>query len=259
MKLKHGLWIQIPLTFIFLTTLILYLIWQQDIINDAAGKIKKVPVLIYDYDLNLLEQLKGQLDKNPAVFQTILESADTLKTQLLNNYDISVNNDILRQSRIPHLLTVYFTTNTKTDILNTIQIIRQQNSQLLIDYPKDIYEELFSELKELKMLTLYGLTLLSILILIVFILLRILFEIASAEYWRIYINAGGSPSRKMALFWLHSLTLWIFPLVLAFALVILWSDNRGIHFSLFDSYLTIPVFLAPASSLISLILSGRKI
>ncbi len=257
MKLKHGLWIQLPLSMIFLATLILYIVWRQTLINDAYQKIKAVPVLIYSYDLNQLNDLQIFLKKDPSVSLVKIETADSLKDLLINNYNIS-SNELVQQSRIPNLLTVYFSCDKKIEILNLISQIRQQYSNILIDYPKDVYQQLFTEVKQLKEMTLYGLILLSVLILFVFILLRLIFEISSKEYWRIYINAGGSPSKKHILFWLYSLTLWFFPLVIAFASIILWANSKNIHYNFYDAFLTIPIFLSPCSAFITLIFSGRK-
>lgn len=214
MKAKSSLIVMIPLTSFILLSLLLLTFYMKNLENKYYQTLSQLPVLAYSYNISHLNSLKLIFEKDPSILGTRIETGDELKKNLSEKYDLKYE-DILNESRVPHLLVINFKGDTKFDYLNIIQEIRKQSADILIDFNSKKIDQVFTELKQYRQFQSVIFILMIIFSFLVLFYARIFYEQRNNDYWRIYIRAGGNPTQLGKQYIIQSLLILSVSLLLA--------------------------------------------
>lgn len=214
MKAKSSLIVMIPLTSFILLSLLLLTFYMKNLENKYHQTLSQLPVLAYSYNISHLNTLKMHFEKDPSILGTRIETGDELKKNISEKYDLKYE-DILNQSKVPHVLIVNFKGDTKFDYLNIIQEIRKQSSEILIDFNSKKIDQVFTELKQYRQFQSVIFILMILFSFLVLFYARIFYEQRNNDYWRIYIRAGGNPSQLGKQYIIQSMIIIVVSLLLA--------------------------------------------
>ncbi len=204
---------------LLLTTLVLlsgwgfleYLIDFQ--VRNVYQAISSYPVILYSYDIGLLQKMQQQLGSQKYVKQTQLQVSDSIAVDLIKKYNLGEAIDIIENNTLPNVLLVYIQGNRFSNVdknLLKIQLTPYKDS-LMVDYQESVWNESLSRSQSLRQIHLLGSILFGLLMFLVFLLMRLHYEKDMSDYWKIYAHAGGDIRYQHTHFWQNTLVICLIP------------------------------------------------
>ncbi len=260
--MKKGIFFQIIIIIILLTTWDLLHIGYNHQKKALEANISELPMLIFSNDVTLLDSLAKEFDNLSFIKNIIIEADSIIAEKLISGYGLDNAKAILSSYNLPSLMNISFDgalfQTTQKEELEKI-LSSSEYIELIVNYDTDLWQINRNKLELLTKVYWGGNGLILILLLFIAVFLRIHFEIKSNDFWQIFRSSGGSRKMRRKQFLLNSFWLCFIPLLLVtgiyFAVMYFKYLNIQIDYRLFGVEFAVIII----SILMSRIVLGKNI
>jgi len=220
MKKQFTLMMVTAILLIMGWTVVEYLLQSQ--IQYQYKQLSNVPVMIYSWDIKVMDSLKADLAKHEFIRETIYKTGDQSAEELIQKYGLKGAEDVLQEKALPDLMILYFKGVSKDRgnklILKDYLDKRADKSRIMVEYQDDMWNLTFTRLDQLNQVRWIVILFLSIVIFIIFLLKRLHYEHHLARIMHL-----TQPAQQIGLdvhdhFWSNSLLLSFVPVGVSFFL-----------------------------------------
>jgi hypothetical protein len=159
-------------------TVVEYLLQSQ--IQYQYQQLSNVPVMIYSWDLKVMDSLKADLAKYDFIREIIYKAGDQSADELIQKYNLKGAEDILQEKALPDLMIIYLKGISKARanklILKDYLDNRNDKNRMMVEYQDDIWNLTFTRIDQFSQVRWIVIAFLSLVIFIVFLLKRLHYE-----------------------------------------------------------------------------------
>jgi hypothetical protein len=201
-------------------TVVEYLLQSQ--IQYQYNQLANVPVMIYSWDLKVMDSLKADLSKYGFIRDTLYKPGDKSAEELIQKYNLKGAEDILREKALPDLMIIYLKGNSQARadklILRDYLDNRADKNRMMVEYQDDMWNLTLTRLDQLSQVRWIVMAFLSLVIFIVFLLKRLHYEHHLARILHLTHAKGPVGTELHDHFWGNSLLLAFVPVGISFFL-----------------------------------------
>lgn len=224
------------LTLLILTGILLILGWTiveylvQSQIQYQYQQISTYPILVYSWDVKMMQELQEELKQNDFIRETVYKTSEQSAIEMIQKYGLSGAEEILQERALPDMLLIYLKGDAKSRAYKIILKDKLDNhpdkDRLMTEYQNDIWDLTFKRIDQLNQIRWILIAFIGLVIFLVFLLKRLHYEHHLARF-RHYLKA--KPEEFISLhdhFWGNTFLLCVLPVGISFILyqIMYYSD-----------------------------------
>lgn len=217
--MKKGIFFQIVIiTIILLVWNVIHLGYQYQK-NIFEEQLAGIPMILISQDVGSLYSLRSEIDSLKIIRNIIIEPDSVIAQNLMSHYQIEEAESLLGNFHLPSIMKIFFTGKefSSTTKLNLENHLIDLYPQIVINYDNNYWVKSDKKIRLLTQSYYYGNGFLALFLIVTIIFLRLFYESKFHEYWRIYRNSGGKRKKRRKQFFINSLRICLFPIILNFA------------------------------------------
>ncbi|PID28025.1 MAG: hypothetical protein CSB55_06710 [Candidatus Cloacimonadota bacterium] len=189
--------------------------------------LESIPIVVYSYDCESLENETGKLTKYDYVGSAVIESSESITDSLIKKYDLKNIKKVIGKVSLPNIMYIRiigekFNEKAKNNLLEQLN---KKEKGFALDYNDRIWEEnnrrleLFNTAENAIFLTFY------LIIFLIRVFMRNYAERRNEKYWTVYLHAGGDFKRVKKMFRKNSFLPIFLPVLFNFTVIFLFTGN----------------------------------
>jgi hypothetical protein len=228
MKKQFMLLIVTAVLLIMGWTVIEYLLQSQ--IQYQYQQVSTYPVMIYSWDLKVMDSLKEGLAGYEFIRETLYKTGEQSATELIEKYGLKGAEEILREKALPDLLIIYLKgehkARTNKLVLRDYLENLADKERIMVEYQDDIWNLTFTRIDQLRQVRWIVIAFLSLVIFIIFLLKRLHYEHHLARIRHLIQTRRKEDEEFNDHFWSNSMLLGFLPVGISFFLykIFYYSD-----------------------------------
>jgi hypothetical protein len=228
-------------------------------VHNVYKAISSYPVILYSYDMDLLNKMQQKLGNEKYVKQTQLQVSDSIAVDLIKKYNLGEAMDIIESNTLPNVLLIYLHGNrfsNQDKSLLKLQLDPYKDS-LMVDYQENIWNESLTRSQSLRQIHLLGSILFGLLMFLVFLLMRLHYEKDMSNYWKIYARAGGDVRYQHSHFWQNTVLICLIPTLINTLVYYILSMGHLINLVIPWDFFLLQLIILSISSLVANLMTQK--
>ncbi|GEM_PF-1504263 len=228
MKKQFTLLVLTGILLILGWTIVEYLVQSQ--IQYQYQQLSTYPVLVYSWDVKLMQELQEELKQNDFIREMVYKTSEQSAIEMIQKYGLSGAEEILQERALPDMLLIYLKGDAHSRsykiILKDKLDSHPAKDRLMTEYQNDIWNQTFRRIDQFNQIRWILIAFIGLVIFLVFLLKRLHYEHHLARF-RHYLKAQPEAEINPAdHFWGNTFLLCLLPVGISFVLyqIMYYSD-----------------------------------
>lgn len=228
MKKQFTLLVLTGILLILGWTIVEYLVQSQ--IQYQYQQLSTYPVLVYSWDVKLMQELQEELKQNDFIREMVYKTSEQSAIEMIQKYGLSGAEEILQERALPDMLLIYLKGDAHSRahklVLKDYLDSHPDKDRLMTEYQNDIWDLTFKRIDQLNQIRWILIAFIGLVIFLVFLLKRLHYEHHLARF-RHYLKSKPEAEISPAdHFWGNTFLLCLLPVGISFVLyrIMYYSD-----------------------------------
>jgi len=234
-------------------TIVEYLLQSQ--IQYQYQQISTYPILVYSWDVKLMNNLQEELKQQDFIRETVYKSSQQSAAEMIQKYGLSGAEEILQERALPDMLLIYLKGDAKARAHKIILKDKLDNhpdkDRIMTEYQNDIWNLTFKRIDQLNQIRWIVLAFIGLVIFLVFLLKRLHYEHHLARIKHLLKSKPELDIRLQDHFWGNSFLLCVFPVGISFILYQILFYNDWLLYSISWIFFLIELAVIFAATLVA--------
>lgn len=194
-------------------TIVEYLLQSQ--IQYQFQQVSSYPILVYSWDVKLLQNLQEEVEQKDFVRETVYKTSEQSAVEMIQKYGLSGAEEILQERALPDMLLIYLKGDAQSRSYKIILRDKLDNhsdkDRIMTEYQNDIWDNTFKRVDQLSQIRWILIAFIGLVIFLVFLLKRLHYEHHLARIRHLLKAKPVEDIKVRDHFWGNSFLLWILP------------------------------------------------